>query len=265
MRQRPPGQHRAAATNSTNVTTADLDKDGSPDLLSSGSDSSNPGKVMVFLNDGTGAFEPPVGYDTQVFTRSVVVADFNQDTHLDFAAIAQNSSLIRRFFGDSSGAFTATATVDSTPPISIDSGDIDEDSSPDVVLRENGAPQFSLFLDEDDGSGDFEAPTTRRNSPSATSMRMGSSTWCSLVRTATSASRSSGPEPRSISRVVMRFGTIEGERYGGALGALARPVLNSVCSPLATSPSLTPTRSTAARAFRPTASASSSSPPTRPR
>lgn len=149
----------AATSSTSNVLARDLDKDGAPDLLVSGSDSSNPGKVSVFMNDGTGTFGAAVGYDTQVFTRAAVVADFNGDSHLDFATIAQNSATIHRFFGDGSGAFTPAANITFNQPIAIVTGDLNEDGSPDLVIRQSGASELSLFLNLANGSGDFASPT----------------------------------------------------------------------------------------------------------
>src|SRR5206468_1458941 len=79
-----------------------------------------PGRVRVFLGDGTGRFSllPGPGAEIYPYPKSVVVGNFNGDSFPDIA-VAQGAGqlsgyyLVEILLGDGSGGFTRTAIVDS--------------------------------------------------------------------------------------------------------------------------------------------------------
>ncbi|CAF1601455.1 unnamed protein product [Adineta ricciae] len=64
--------------------------------------------IGVFLADETGLFSNQITYSTGLRSRpySVVVLDFNHDTHLDIAVATYGANSIGVFYGDGNGTFT---------------------------------------------------------------------------------------------------------------------------------------------------------------
>lgn len=156
----PHAELTAAADRTGGIDSADFNEDGHMDLVVASSDTSLPGKISVFLNSGTGTFTGPVAYDTRVFPRAFLITDLDGDDNLDLVIAAQNSSVIQRFFGDGSGAFTAATDIALPSPITVIGGDFNGDGAVDLVARQNGFSDFKIFLNLDDGSGDFAAPVS---------------------------------------------------------------------------------------------------------
>ena len=150
----------AAANFTSDIDSADFNEDGHPDLVVASSDTSNPGKISVFLNSGTGTFTGPVSYDTQVFTRGFVIADLDGDDNLDLVVGTQNSSIIQRFFGDGQGAFTAASNIALASPVSLIGGDLNEDGAIDLVVRQLGFSDFKILLNMNNDTGDFAEPVS---------------------------------------------------------------------------------------------------------
>lgn len=156
----PQAELTAAANFTSDIDSADFNEDGHMDLVVASSDTSNPGKISVFLNTGTGTFTGPTAYDTQVFTRGFVIADLDGDENLDLVVGTQNSSIIHRFFGDGLGAFTAAPTIALASPVSLIGGDFNGDGAIDLVVRQLGISDFKILLNLNDDSGDFAAPVS---------------------------------------------------------------------------------------------------------
>jgi type II secretory pathway component GspD/PulD (secretin) len=102
-----------------------------PDLVVANSGSNN---VGIFLGNGDGTFNEAVGspYTVGKNPSSVVVADFNGDGNLDFAAANEGDNTISVFKGDGKGNFvpfpgspfalTNTATVSEQGPVALIAG-----------------------------------------------------------------------------------------------------------------------------------------------
>jgi len=84
----------AVGVNPTSVITADFDGDGYLDLAVANSDpfSFNPGTVGILLGDGAGNFQAPLNFTVGLQPYSLVAADFNGDSILDFAVANENSA-----------------------------------------------------------------------------------------------------------------------------------------------------------------------------
>jgi hypothetical protein len=154
------------------VAIGDLNGDGSPDLVFG-----NSGANSVYFqvedpaNDPTGTFARGAAIPNDVGgnTRSVALADFNGDGHLDvvFAEFGQNQES-RVFFNNGSApvdceattcqVFTAGDFVDLINPAgalkgdSVAAGDIDNDGDVDIVVGADGA-YVKVF--RNDGFGEF--------------------------------------------------------------------------------------------------------------
>jgi hypothetical protein len=84
----------AVGVSPTSVIAADFYGDGYLDLAVANSDpfSFNPGTVGILLGDGAGNFQAPSNFTVGLQPYSLVAADFNGDSILDFAVANENSA-----------------------------------------------------------------------------------------------------------------------------------------------------------------------------
>lgn len=138
----------------------DVNADGKPDLLLGSGNSDRP--LSVRLNDGTGAFGPPIVSSTPVVNSSFDTADFDGDGDVDIAlgvglaATAHNGFAI--LLGDGSGSFTLKRTFDpGTAGFgSLTVGDFNRDAKPDVAVARGDT---KVIIVTGDGLGDLNSPT----------------------------------------------------------------------------------------------------------
>jgi hypothetical protein len=85
---------------------------------------------------------------------SVVIADFNNDTHLDIAVSNYGTHNIGIFLGDGNGTFgnQTTFSTNVSRPLSIAVGDINNDHWLDIVVTNNGTHSISIFFGHGNGS-----------------------------------------------------------------------------------------------------------------
>lgn len=78
---------------------------------------------------------PPVAYSVGFGAKSLIIADFNQDSIQDLAVTNCNNNTISVFFGTGDGTFTmhqVYSTGDRTCPWGITTGDFNTDTFPDL-------------------------------------------------------------------------------------------------------------------------------------
>lgn len=114
---------------------ADLDEDGDLDAVMAVLE---PPSLAFLANDGAGgltlggATPMPAGFKKPF---SIKVVDLDGDTHLDVAAIDDETAAVARFLGAGDGTLVAAALVDlPSPAIRIHAGLLDGDDAPDLVL-----------------------------------------------------------------------------------------------------------------------------------
>ena len=138
---------------------ADMDGDGRVDLLVINGEARS---ATVLAGHGDGTFGGQIAYTAGISLISVSVADFNRDGHLDLIA-ADNGPVappgtggMIPFLGRGDGTFDVLPRlVVGTYPNASAIGDFNEDSSPDVVLTDQGEGDWLLV---GRGDGSFEPP-----------------------------------------------------------------------------------------------------------
>jgi len=90
------------APNATSIAIANFN--GKPDLLVTDEYDST---AWVLLGNGKGTFQPAVSYATDWQPQGLVVADFNKDGNLDFAAGSTRGTFVSPVLGNGDGTFRA--------------------------------------------------------------------------------------------------------------------------------------------------------------
>ncbi|HEY2955512.1 MAG TPA: T9SS type A sorting domain-containing protein [Candidatus Eisenbacteria bacterium] len=113
-----------------NMRAADLDRDGTPDLVVS---VHTPGSFEVLLGRGDGAFDAAADYVTQdnPYPYDLKVADLNSDGNLDLGIVGYYGLTVARGRGD--GTFGAQTMPQLANDHSLEFGDFNRDGVTDVV------------------------------------------------------------------------------------------------------------------------------------
>jgi hypothetical protein len=159
------GKTLAVNQNPSSVAVGDFNEDGNLDIAVDW-DPSSPGQVQILLGKGNGDFLPATSLTCQYFPGNILVADFNQDGHLDIAVLDLVSSfgsgpthtLVDLFLGKGDGTFGAEQQID-TGGIGMYFfvvADVNEDSKPDLVVLHNGSDDVGILYGNGDGT--FQSP-----------------------------------------------------------------------------------------------------------
>ena len=136
------------------VTSADLDGDGAPDLISTLQDSNS---VSVLRNLGNGTFAPPVTYPVGAYPQSVASADLDGDGRPDLAVANAESDTVSILFNRGDG--TLRPHVDLATggfPTTVVCADLDGDGRPDLAVGNRTSGSVSVFINR--GGGRFSPP-----------------------------------------------------------------------------------------------------------
>ncbi len=156
-----PASYFNAGIGSYSVAAGDFDEDGDIDLVVTNVYGRAADKLYVLLGNGDGSFQTPVPYGLVSVGRSVVVADFDGDAHVDLA-VANADSLngttgVSVILGNGDGTFQAAVDY----PVDYEAwdvaaGDFDADGVLDLVLANPQSNSVSVFRGQGDGT--FLAP-----------------------------------------------------------------------------------------------------------
>ena len=132
------------------VSTGDLDKDGSLDLVVANFVGDS---ISVYINNGNGTFKNKVDYPMGSMTVRSVLPDLNGDGKLDVAATNVGSNDVSVRFGNGDGTFGAMTsyTVESGPE-QIVAGDLNGDKVIDLIASCAGTGFYSILLGNGDGT-----------------------------------------------------------------------------------------------------------------
>lgn len=138
----------------TSVAIADLDGNGSPDLITV----ADGNEVSAYLNDGTGRFGPMMSSPTGYLPYGLALSDMNEDSRLDVITINAAFAIDRArppsasvLLGTGNGTFTRNFDLELTgAPYCAAVGDLDKDGHVDLVI-----PDSRIYGLLGDGSGGF--------------------------------------------------------------------------------------------------------------
>ena len=148
------------------VCTADFNEDGKTDIAAAHNGSGQPLHLYIYLGNGDGTFTRFQKYPTQFDTPTeVIVADVNNDTHMDIAYSLSGPAGGVLFPGNGDGTFKAPVLItahDSNTANGSSEGfslaDINSDGNIDWI----GGQEFldSIIVRLGDGTGEFVPSTS---------------------------------------------------------------------------------------------------------
>lgn len=151
----------SGVTNPASPVVADLNNDGSPDLVVIGAGGTTPRMVSVLLSNNNGTFKTPTTFAAGSGPVSMLVGDFNNDAKLDLAVFNQpqvGTNGISILFGTGSGTFAAPISTSlGAGQGRMAAGDFNGDAKLDLVISDPGFSQVLVLLGN--GNGTFKSPT----------------------------------------------------------------------------------------------------------
>jgi Bacterial Ig-like domain (group 3)/FG-GAP-like repeat/FG-GAP repeat len=139
------------------AASADLDQDGSPDLVLAGeSPFDGQGQVSVYLNTGNGILAPRVDYLTGNNTMGVAIGDLNNDGMPDMVAANEGDNTVSVLLGKGGGLFQNPAEYSvGGDPWSVVIADFNNDGIEDLATINTNSWSISILI----GAGGGSFPT----------------------------------------------------------------------------------------------------------
>jgi hypothetical protein len=149
----------AVGNNPSALAVADVDGDGTPDLVVTNQSDNT---VSVLLGHGDGSFESRHTIATGLYPSAVAVADFNGDGKPDLAVANQSDNTVRILVGNGNGTFQPdplflpgllheTFAV-GVGPSALAVADVNGDGIPDLVVADGGSNTVSVLLGHGDAT-----------------------------------------------------------------------------------------------------------------
>lgn len=155
----PGGSVTRTGTVTNASTTADFNGDGRADLAVTNYGGST---LSVMMGQSDGSLLPHATYAT-TGASGVAVADLNADGKLDLAVANLDGASVGVLLNDGQGGFSAQVTYAAgAAPISLVSGDFNQDGKVDLLVADNGASASTgaVLLLANDGQGAFSVQGT---------------------------------------------------------------------------------------------------------
>ena len=159
----PAGANPAGGSSPWAITTADLNGDGKPDLITANFANNT---VSVLLGNGNGSFQSQALYAVGTHPLGVAVADLNGDGKPDIIAANNESDSISVLLGNGNGTFQSQTTFGvGLNPYAVAVADISGDGKSDVVVSGLLALKpypstFGVAVLLGNGDGTFQNPAT---------------------------------------------------------------------------------------------------------
>lgn len=132
------------------VAVADLNGDGTLDLVTANSGTNN---VSVLLGNGGGTFGKATQFPAGTEPNSVSVGDFNNDGKRDLVTADSGSSSVSVLLGNGDGTFGAAANFSAGPnTFALAVADFNVDGNLDVAVSKYGSNKVSVLLGNGDGT-----------------------------------------------------------------------------------------------------------------
>lgn len=128
------------------VAAGDLDDDGDFDVCATSFAIGALGRVMVFLNDGTGVFNEPVEYVPNGNAHAIALGDLNADGALDIVTGDDGSEKISVLLGLGDGTFAEAQTYAAGNTHVVAIADLNNDGLLDVLSGAIDHPGVGLYL-----------------------------------------------------------------------------------------------------------------------
>lgn len=135
------------------LAAADLDSDGSLDLVVGGSG----GEVAILVGRGDGTFAPAVRFDATTFSRALALADLNRDGNLDVVVADPTRHHVAILLGNGKATFAAAKSVPTdtgydTGAFALAVSDFDGDRNPDLAVANVGLRSVTVLRGLGDGT-----------------------------------------------------------------------------------------------------------------
>jgi uncharacterized repeat protein (TIGR01451 family) len=138
------------------VTLGDMNNDGSLDIVTANQESTPGDNVSILLNHGDGTFAAHQDYGTAPATRSVALADFDQDGDLDVATgniMPYGNESVTTYLNNGSGVLTGETYYFRPQASHVTAADVNKDGLPDLAVTSGSALSASIFFNT--GNGNF--------------------------------------------------------------------------------------------------------------
>src|SRR2546423_8252698 len=152
--------HLPVGTHPSMLSTADVNRDGSVDILVANGGSGN---VSVYLGDGKGGFSQPNGspFSAGQNPTDIATGDFNGDGNLDIAIANHGVKSVTVLLGNGKGQFSfapgSPFSVASNPhPHGIAVADFNGDKKPDIAI--DSWAENTMLVIFGKGDGTFQTP-----------------------------------------------------------------------------------------------------------
>jgi len=135
------------AADVADLAVGDVNGDDKQDVVTA-----NGGFLLVLLGQGSGRFAAPARYDNEVESRLIALGDINGDDVLDLICADIATVGVRLNLGDGTFGDPAVTMPVGQDPRGLTTGDFDGDGDLDVATLNRGPQDFSVLLNNGDGS-----------------------------------------------------------------------------------------------------------------
>ncbi len=133
----------------------DFNRDGKTDIIVQYA-----ANVLVYLNNGTGAFSPLTASTLLGGEKIVRMANINGDARLDLITFTQSGFDRSYYLGNADGTFGARVTLPQISPTFRNEGDFDGDGDLDFASTNTSGTNYALQIYVNQGNGVFTPGST---------------------------------------------------------------------------------------------------------